>query len=199
MTDGARRHGVGGIGERRWGPWGLAMGEVTVLRLGHRVAHDRRISTHVCLTARAYGADRIVFPEAAEEVRSTLEDVRERFGGTFTVEQEPSWRPLIRDHDGPSLHLTMYGQRHDEALAEIDTDADLLVIVGAEKVPADVYELASHNVAVGNQPHSEVAALGTVLHEICGPEALYEDREGAQIRIRPSREGKQVDRVEPEG
>lgn len=175
------------------------MGEVTVLRLGHRVAHDRRISTHVCLTARAYGADRIVFPDAASEVRSTVEDITERFGGSFAVEETSSWRPLIRDHEGPSVHLTMYGQRHDEVLEELDTDEDLLVIVGAEKVPADVYDLATHNVAVGNQPHSEVAALGTILHEFCGPDVLYEEREGAEVRIEPSPDDKRVDHLDREG
>ncbi|TLZ95287.1 MAG: tRNA (cytidine(56)-2'-O)-methyltransferase, partial [Methanobacteriota archaeon] len=29
---------------------------ITVLRLGHRPARDKRVTTHVALTARAFGA-----------------------------------------------------------------------------------------------------------------------------------------------
>jgi len=34
-----------------------------VLRLGHRPARDKRITTHVCLTARALGATRVRIAE----------------------------------------------------------------------------------------------------------------------------------------
>lgn len=166
--------------------------EVTVLRLGHRPAHDRRISTHVCLTARAFGADRVVFTTTDASVRDTVEDVVDRFGGTFSVDHEESWRPLIREFNGPVLHLTMYGQRHDEVVAEVEAAEELMLVVGAEKVPADVYDMATHNVAVGNQPHSEIAALATLLHEIAGDEVLYSEREGAELVIEPTDEGKDV-------
>ena len=33
---------------------------ITILRLGHRVVRDQRITTHVALTSRAFGADKIV-------------------------------------------------------------------------------------------------------------------------------------------
>ncbi|PSG97755.1 tRNA (cytidine(56)-2'-O)-methyltransferase [Thermoplasmatales archaeon SW_10_69_26] len=175
------------------------MGEVTVLRLGHRPAHDRRISTHLCLTARAFGADRIVFPSVDSSLEATVDDIRERFGGGFSLEEDPEWRPLIREHEGPSIHLTMYGQRHTDALAEIDAGDGMLVIVGAEKVPADVYDLATHNVAVGNQPHSEIAALSTTLLDVLGPDELYAERADAEIVIEPSDRGKDVREVDRGG
>jgi len=34
--------------------------KVNVLRLGHRYSRDRRISTHVGLVARAFGADELL-------------------------------------------------------------------------------------------------------------------------------------------
>ena len=34
--------------------------EVAVLRLGHRPGRDNRMTTHVGLTARALGADRVI-------------------------------------------------------------------------------------------------------------------------------------------
>ncbi|MCL2143761.1 MAG: tRNA (cytidine(56)-2'-O)-methyltransferase, partial [Methanomassiliicoccaceae archaeon] len=42
----------------------------------------------------------------------------------------------------------------------------MLVIVGAEKVPPEVYERSDHNISVGNQPHSEIAALSIFLYEV---------------------------------
>ncbi len=175
------------------------MSGLTVLRLGHRPARDRRISTHVCLTARAFGADRVVFPKLDASLQDTVEDVVERFGGSFAVEERSSWRALLRDFEGPILHLTMYGSPHTEAIEDVQAAEDAMVVVGAEKVPADVYDLATHNVAVGNQPHSEIAALSTVLYELFGSEPLYRDREGAQLVIEPSDRGKDVRHLDREG
>lgn len=172
---------------------GEALTEVAVLRLGHRRAHDRRLSTHVCLTARAFGADRVLFPEVGSSIRATIEDVEERFGGSFEVAEEASWRSLLNNHDGPIVHLTMYGTPHTEVVDRLSSDEDLIVVVGAAKVPADVYDLATYNVAVGNQPHSEVAALGVFLYDLLGPEELYAPRPGAEVVIEPSPEGKHLD------
>ena len=33
---------------------------INVLRLGHRIGRDKRITTHVALVARAFGADKIL-------------------------------------------------------------------------------------------------------------------------------------------
>jgi tRNA (cytidine56-2'-O)-methyltransferase len=63
--------------------------------------------------------------------------------------------------------------------------------VGAEKVPAEIYELADWNVAVGNQPHSEVAALAVFLDRLFqGRELDGEFEDG--LKIVPSPRGKQV-------
>ncbi|MCK7488956.1 MAG: hypothetical protein MZU79_00960 [Anaerotruncus sp.] len=47
-----------------------------------------------------------------------------------------------------------------------------MIVVGAEKVPPEIYQLADWNVAVGNQPHSEVAALAITLDRIADCEPL---------------------------
>jgi tRNA (cytidine56-2'-O)-methyltransferase len=166
--------------------------EVTVLRLGHRPGRDERLSTHVCLTARAFGAQRVVFPEVDGGARETVEDVVDRFGGRFGLEEVPSWRKLLREWSGTSLHLTMYGERHHQVLGDLAAD-NLLVVVGSSKVPREVYDLVDANVAVGNQPHSEVAALAVALHEVRGPEALFADREGADVRVVPTPRGKRIE------
>lgn len=167
--------------------------DVTVLRLSHRPHRDERLSTHVCLTARAFGARRVVFPSLDSKVQETVGDVVDRFGGPFELVEDPKWRPLIREFEGTSLHLTMYGERHVDVLDRVSADQPLLVVVGAGKVPREVYNLVDVNVAVGNQPHSEVAALGVLLHEVLGSRALFSEREGAEIRVLPSARGKRVE------
>ena len=64
-------------------------------------------------------------------------------------------------------------------------------MVGAEKVPAEVYQLADWNVAVGNQPHSEVAALAVFLDRLFQGEELGQQFEGG-LKIVPSSRGKEV-------
>ena len=54
-----------------------------------------------------------------------------------------------------------------------------------------MYDLADWNVAVGNQPHSEVAALAVFLDRLFMGRELHEAFEGG-LKIVPSPHGKQV-------
>jgi tRNA (cytidine56-2'-O)-methyltransferase len=85
----------------------------------------------------------------------------------------------------------MYGQRFEEVLPRV-RGRDLLVVVGAEKVPRELYDLVDWNVAIGNQPHSEVAALAIFLERVLGPGAWDRDDFAGRVRIRPSARGKDV-------
>jgi len=120
-----------------------------------------------------------------------VRNVVRRFGGSFRIETGVPWRGLLRDWKGPKVHLTMYGLPIDDVLPRIPRD-DLLIVVGAEKVPRDVYDLADFNVAVGNQPHSEVAALAVFLDRLLGGRSLQAEAT-ARIRIRPNPRGKSVE------
>jgi tRNA (cytidine56-2'-O)-methyltransferase len=163
---------------------------ITVLRLGHRPARDKRVTTHVALTARAFGADAILVSTRDRPLERTVRDVVERFGGSFSIETGVPWRRTLREWKGPKVHLTMYGLPLDKATPRIGRE-DLLVVVGAEKVPRDVYDLVDFNVAVGNQPHSEVAALAVFLYRITLGESLHRQTAG-RLRIRPNPRGKSV-------
>ncbi len=165
-----------------------------MLRLGHRPGRDERMTTHVGLTARALGADRVVFPEAAGGPRKTVEEVTERFGGPFAVETTDSPRALIRGFEGRVVHLTMYGQPVQKVENELRTarEGSLLVLVGAEKVPFDVYEMADYNVGITNQPHSEVAALAVFLDRLFEGRELDWEFEGGERRVIPRETGKEV-------
>src|SRR5947209_5285614 len=141
---------------------------IAVLRLGHRPARDKRVTTHVALTARAFGADAVLVSTRDAGLERGLRSVTARFGGPFEVRTGVPWRETLRGWDGPILHLTMYGEPLDDVLPRIPRSANLLLVVGAEKVPRAVFDLATFNVAVGNQPHSEVAALAVFLDRLLG-------------------------------
>lgn len=170
--------------------------EVAVLRLGHRPGRDDRMTTHVGLTARALGADRVLFADDATTARDTIADITDRFGGPFEAEVVESWRPVLRDWPGAVAHLTMYGlpvQDVEAAVREARAADPLLIVVGAEKVPFEVYDRADWNVAVTNQPHSEVAGLAVFLDRLF--EGCELDREwvDADRRVVPKATGKRVE------
>ncbi len=175
--------------------------EVAVLRYGHRPGRDDRMTTHVGLTARALGADRVVFPGNAGQSEATVADITERFGGPFDVELTDQLDAFIRDWDGVVVHLTMYGERVQDVEGEIRDareDEPLLVVVGGEKVPFDVYEHADWNVGVTNQPHSEVAGLAVFLDRLFDGRELEQEYEDAESRVIPQALGKRVEDVDAE-
>ncbi|WP_458188731.1 tRNA (cytidine(56)-2'-O)-methyltransferase [Haladaptatus sp. NG-WS-4] len=174
---------------------------VTVVRLGHRPGRDERMTTHVGLTARALGADRVVLPDNAGKSRDTIADITDRFGGPFEVECSGSQKALIRNWEGRVVHLTMYGERIQDVEADVraaHADRPLLVVVGAEKVSFDVYEAADWNVGVTNQPHSEVAGLAVFLDRLFEGRELDREWVDADQRVIPKRTGKRVESVKNE-
>jgi tRNA (cytidine56-2'-O)-methyltransferase len=90
----------------------------------------------------------------------------------------------------------MYGMPLPEKAGEISGKGKVLVVVGAEKVPSEVYQLADFNVAVGNQPHSEIAALAITLDRMqAGRElerAFQSNFGGASISLEPAEKGKKI-------
>jgi len=165
---------------------------IIVLRLGHRPQRDKRITTHVALVARAFGADKIIITTKDEKVERNVRDIVNRFGGYFEIETGISWKRAIKDFKGIKIHLTMYGIPIDDVISKIPRDRDIMIIVGAEKVPREIYELADFNIAVGNQPHSEVAALAIFLDRFFKGEELQRDFENAKMKIIPQERGKKV-------
>jgi tRNA (cytidine56-2'-O)-methyltransferase len=173
--------------------------EVCVLRLGHRPGRDDRMTTHVGLTARALGADRLVIAGDASKSKETIEEVTGRFGGPFEVELEEGYRRLLREWEGTVVHLTMYGLSVQDVEADVRADhaeGPLLVVVGAEKVPFDVYERADWNVGVTNQPHSEVAGLAVFLDRLFEGRELDREWADATRRVVPEATGKRVEPVD---
>lgn len=166
---------------------------VTVLRLGHRPSRDKRISTHVGLVARAFGADNLFYSGLKDSsLEDSIQKVASKWGGSFGVAHVKDWKALINEWKGKSCHLTMYGMPVQKMMRGIRGHKDLLVVVGGEKVPWEVYELCDWNVGVTNQPHSEVAALSVFLHEYFRGKELSLRFKGASKRVVPRAKGKKV-------
>jgi tRNA (cytidine56-2'-O)-methyltransferase len=165
---------------------------IKVLRLGHRAGRDNRISTHVGLTARQWGADEIVYSgQRDSSMMQSVEDIIDRWGGDFSVNYTEEPKKALKEVDGLKVHLTMYGEKVGEKMGEMEEDLgeDLLVVVGAEKVPRWVYKYVDYNISVGNQPHSEIAALAVFMDRI-QDEAIKQNFEGAEIEVEPSKDRK---------
>jgi tRNA (cytidine56-2'-O)-methyltransferase len=175
---------------------GDGMRKVVVLRMGHRPLRDKRVTTHVALAARAFGADGIILADVRDRgVEESVRKVVELWGGDFFIRSGEPWRKVIeewRSSGGSVVHLTMYGIPLDEALPNLK--GDLLLVVGAEKMPADVFDLADFNVAVGHQPHSEVAALAVLLDRIFKGTELKKEFKKGKLRIIPSKKGKKIEK-----
>jgi len=170
---------------------------VVVLRLGHRLVRDERVSTHLALVARAFGASEIIFPEQEDvNVQRKVEDVVNRFGGKFKVHFGGGWHSIIKEwitSGGIVVHLTMYGVPLPEVIGEIKSlNKDVMVIVGGAKVPREVYSMATYNVSITNQPHSEIAALAVFLDHYFEGKEFYLNFDDAKLRVIPSTSGKKV-------
>ena len=143
------------------------MSQFHVLRIGHRPERDKRITTHVALTSRAFGASRMYLSKPDSRVVTTIHDVVAKFGGDFEVEPLSNPKKFVKNWEGLIVHLTMFGlplEDFEDKLSE--ESSPILFIVGAEKVPPWTFECADYNISIGNQPHSEVSALAISLSRL---------------------------------
>ncbi|MCX8172272.1 MAG: tRNA (cytidine(56)-2'-O)-methyltransferase [Archaeoglobaceae archaeon] len=164
--------------------------DVYVLRLGHRIGRDQRVSTHLALTARAFGAKGIYFTKTDRKLFESVRKVVRTWGGNFFIETA-EWKKILRDFRGLKIHLTMYGIPLPEKIEEIRKAKEVLVVVGAEKVPKEVYQMCDLNISIGTQPHSEISALAVFLEKVLGVVFTLEF-DNAKLKIVPCERGKKV-------
>jgi len=174
--------------------------DLVVLRLGHRPERDKRVTTHVGLVGRALGAKGMLLASDDRGIERSIKEVTKQWGGDFFVKTGVNWRDELKrwkQGGGKVCHLTMYGENILDVIGEIRAEAKkenarLMIVVGAEKVPYEVFEAADWNVAVGNQPHSEIAALALFLDYLHEGRELKAVFEHAELHILPKRRGKEV-------
>jgi tRNA (cytidine56-2'-O)-methyltransferase len=121
--------------------------------------------------------------------------VAKNWGGPFSASYEKSWRKVMAKYKrkGFSIcHMSMYGLPIQTNVKKVRKRRNVLVVIGAEKVPGEVYRLADYNIAITNQPHSEVAALAVFLHEFSRGKELGKKFAKAKLKIIPQERGKKV-------
>jgi len=162
---------------------------IEILRLNHRILRDKRVSSHVALTSRAFGASKIWYSgQHDSSLEESIYKIVSKFGGPFDIEYLKDPIKLIKDKKKEGyliVHLTVYGK--DFKTFKIKNE-NLLIIVGGEKVEPEFYELANSNLSVSNQPISEISALGIFLYEFFG----YKDFKDAKVKVIGQERGKLV-------
>ena len=160
-----------------------------------------RLTTHVALTARALCASGFILSDVEDShIEQTVKKITTRWGGTFKFEMGTPWKKAVHNWKamgGVIVHLTAYGEnlQTSDVLNRIKSlNKDILVIVGSQKVPGGFYssDVSDFNVSIGNQPHSECAALAVFLDRFFAGEELAKDFGGAKMRIVPSARGKKI-------
>jgi len=174
--------------------------KIVVLIVGDRIERDKRVTTHLGLVGRALGAIGMMLTSENKSLERSIREVTKRWGGNFFLKTGVRWREEIerwKEEGGRVCHLTMYGENIPDVIAEIrevakEEEAGIMVVVGAEKVPFELFEVADWNIAVGNQPHSEIAALALFLDYLQEGRELKALFEHAELEIVPTRRGKVV-------
>lgn len=167
---------------------------IEILRIGQRILRDDRVTTHVALVARAFGASKIYMNEINPEIKDTIKKINATWGGEFEIEFITNWKNVISSKKDTSkiIHLTMYGENINDVQKDIQEEKDVLIVVGAEKVPREVYDKADYNVSIGNQPHSEISALAILLDRIQNGVQFEKKYDNSKRVIIPSKNGKNV-------
>ena len=169
---------------------------IEVVRIGQRVVRDDRVTTHVALVSRAFGAEKIFMTEVNPEIKDTLEKINKTWGGNFMVEFIDKWKSIIKkkkEENFRIVHLSMYGENINDVQEKLREEENLLIVVGAEKVPREIYELADYNIGVGSQPHSEISALAILLDRIQNGKQFEKVFPDAKRKIIPTKNGKNVE------
>lgn len=144
--------------------------DIEIVRLGHRIVRDYRVSTHVCLVARALGAKRVWIEGRTDStVQKSVDAIQNEWGGEFEIQFVPAMRKKVLElkRNGYCIvHLTMYGTPLPEAENELRQKDRIAILIGSQKVPAEYYQLADYNISVSQQPHSEIGALAITIDHL---------------------------------
>ncbi|QMU53987.1 MAG: tRNA (cytidine(56)-2'-O)-methyltransferase [Nitrosopumilus sp.] len=169
---------------------------IEVVRIGQRLVRDNRVTTHVALVSRGFGAEKIFMTEINPEIKDTIEKINNTWGGNFEIEFIEKWKTIVKKKKNEGfkiVHLSMYGEDIDDVQENLRNEENIVIVVGAEKVPREIYELADYNVAIGSQPHSEISALAITLDRIQKGEQFKKEFSDAKRKIIPTKKGKNVE------
>ena len=176
--------------------------EIVVLRWGHRPQRDIRLTSHVALASRAFGASGFLLSDTADEhLKTTIEKVTKTWGGNFRFDMGMPWKKAVEEwkaKGGMVVHLTIYGEniQTSDVLNKVKNGGkDVLLLVGSQKVPPEFFssKISDFNVSIGNQPHSECAAVAVFLDRFFEGKELSGVFEDAKLRVSPQERGKKIE------
>ena len=169
---------------------------IEVVRLSHRLPRDIRITTHCALTARAFGATKFIYGGQKDKgCEASIIKVTEEFGGPFAIVYEKEIIKYLKEKkkEGYHLvHLTMYGLPIQDKIERIRACKKIIFIIGGERVEGEIYYLAHDNIAITQQPHSEVMAIGYALDFYSNRKMLHKQFMNAKKEVVPQERGKLV-------
>lgn len=168
---------------------------IIILRLNHRIERDKRLTTHVALTARAFLADKMYYSGQKDSgLELSINKVNERFGSSFAVNYLNDPVKFINENKNKFaiVHLSVYGLNIKNKIKDIKKKKNLIIIVGGEKVEPIYYKLSNYNISVTSQPISEVSALAIFLHLFNNGRELENNFKNAELRIIGIERGKKV-------
>jgi len=173
--------------------------KIKLLRLGHRIHRDHRTTTHCALVARAFGCSEMYYcGNEDDSLQSSIKKVNESWGGDFSVTFIKSWKSFInkcKKENNFVILCTMYGKNIPDIendLRSIFNNQDIVIIIGSEKIPPELINLSDINIAISNQPHSEVAALAILLDRLFLGQQLNLKFNDSKLNIIPQEKGKSV-------
>ena len=168
---------------------------IIVLRLNHRIERDKRLTTHVALTARAFLADKLYYSGQKDSgLELSVNKVNEKFGSNFTINYLENPIKFINENKNKFaiVHLSVYGLNVKNKIKEIKNKKNLIIIVGGEKVEPIYYKLSNYNISVTSQPISEVSALAVFLHLLNNGKELGNEFKNSKLKIIGIERGKKV-------
>jgi len=168
---------------------------IIVLRLNHRIERDKRLTTHVALTARAFLADKLYYSgQKDSNLELSINKVNEKFGSNFTINYLENSIKFINKNKNKFaiVHLSVYGLNVKNKIKEIKNKKNLMIIVGGEKVEPIYYKLSDYNISVTSQPISEVSALAVFLHLLNNEKELENNFKNSKLKIIGVERGKKV-------
>jgi len=171
---------------------------IEVLRLGHRPFRDKRLTTHVILTARAFGACKVYYSGNHDSaMEKTIGKIVNEFGGNFEIEYCENAEKLVYEKKNSGfkiIHMTVYGKSVLEKIKDIRKFKDILIVVGGAKVEPIYYESADFNISITNQPHSEVSSLAIFLDKYFNEKEFGFDFKNAKRKIIGVEKGKKIEK-----
>jgi len=169
---------------------------ISILRLSHRIFRDKRISTHCALVGRALGAKEFFYTgEKDKNLEDSIKRVSRQWGGPFQIKHLKNEKDFLKKFPGKVIHLTAYGTPFQKKIKDTRKHKNILLVVGGEKVPPEIYKTADYNLSVSSQPHSEAAALGIFLYEL-QKRKFPKNFKNPHLKIIPQERGKLVKKLD---